>query len=696
MNALGLLALAVVAAPVVTAGPDLADRATALEAPIAEVTVYSDRARIRRRGRHNAGPGVHALQLPDLPGAVLLDTVRLSCKGGRVLRIEVTPVERERTSIDQVVELIEKLEQLRDRDALFVAEESVHREELGLLQSLSPTGPVDEKDRVGRPPLPLRPELYSKVMDFAQRRGAAANAKLFGLALQRRELAREYDRLKREVQRRNLGAFTDRKVQVLALVQSRQAGTLDLELEYFMTGASWRPAYELHYDPAGGKLRLLTAGRVQQATGEEWEAVQMLLSTAIPGQGIEVPELLTWALGEKKEFIPTVRAARMPPVPPRFPPPQPQQTLRAAERAASAELVRQRINELQSLAGLSLDGLAGPQRGDLASVSGVGGLGLRGSGAGGGGVGYGRGVGAVAAAPASPSPRRSRRSSAKESRPRPSPPPAMSRSMVMADAAPMPMEEMADEDEGYYRGSPPPAPGGSSSVPTTSLKLFEPERHRGHRITDSSLPAVLAGGLDYVYRSPSPATIPSTGDQLSVPLSSEVHPAQVQYLATPALKKTAYLQAEVTNRTATPILAGPVNIFIGKDFTGEGKLRTTGPGGLLTLPLGADEDIRLKRTVVPSSETEGMFRKEDVTTYTTTIEVGNYKKRDVHIAILDVYPQAPHEKIKVERVRVSPEPTKGPDEEGIVRWELDLRAGATARIEMVYRIKRPANWQLHQ
>ena len=401
MNVAALLALTVGAAPAVSAGPDLADRATALDAPIAQVTVYSDRARIRRRARHKGGAGVHALRLPDLPGAVLLDTVRLSCKGGRVLRVEVTPVERERTSIDQVEELIDKLEQLRDRDTLLVAEESVYHQQIGMMAALQPAPPVDEKDRVGRAIPPLRPDLYVKVMDFAQQRSAAAGRKLFELALKRRALGREYEKVKREIQRRNLGAFTDRKVQVLALVQSRQGGALSLEMEYFMTGASWRPAYELHYDPAGGKLRLLTAGRVQQGTGEDWESVEMLLSTAIPGQGIEVPEMLTWALGEKKEFVPRVRAARMPPEPPRFPPPKPQQTLRAAERAASADLVRQRINELQSLASLSLDGLGGPQEGALAdalqgvmsgSGSGSGGLGLRGSGRGGGGAGYGRGV----------------------------------------------------------------------------------------------------------------------------------------------------------------------------------------------------------------------------------------------------------------------------------------------------------------
>ena len=38
-------------------------------------------------------------------------------------------------------------------------------------------------------------------------------------------------------------------------------------------------------------------------------AAAMLLSTAIPGRGIDAPELLTWTLGERSEFVPQLRAA---------------------------------------------------------------------------------------------------------------------------------------------------------------------------------------------------------------------------------------------------------------------------------------------------------------------------------------------------------------------------------------------------
>ena len=52
-----------------------------------------------------------------------------------------------------------------------------------------------------------------------------------------------------------------------------------------MPGARWKPAYDLHFASARGQIRVETAAAVEQATGEDWTDVTLLLSTAIPGRG---------------------------------------------------------------------------------------------------------------------------------------------------------------------------------------------------------------------------------------------------------------------------------------------------------------------------------------------------------------------------------------------------------------------------
>lgn len=239
--------------------------------------------------------------------------------------------------------------------------------------------------------------------------------------------------------------------------------------------------------------------------------------------------------------------------------------------------------------------------------------------------------------------------------------------------------------------------GGSRSEPTVTKNLALRDRgYRAPKFRDRMLPAVLAGGLDYVYAAPAKANVPSSNKQLRVPLASETFPVKLFYEATPSLASTAYLRASVRNRRAKPILAGKANIFVRGDFVAEADLKTTGPGGDAELPLGADEDIRITHTLVPATKTEGVFSKDDVTIYTVTIEVGNYKKHDVRVKIFDQLPKTRNEDIEISLVDTKPLTAFGPDAKGILGWEIDVPAGKTTKIIFRYQIERPADWQLQQ
>jgi hypothetical protein len=666
----------------VTAGPGLADEATVAEAPVWDVTVFSDRARVRRRANLDLKAGIMKLRLPDLPGAVMMNTVRVECKGARVLRVETTPVQRERFSIEQVEELIEKLEKLTDQLAILDRETGITSQELGFLQGISPKPPVDESKRVGKPAPPVQVDVWSAVLKFVEERKATCRSELRKFGKKRREMVKNLQKVQREVQRHNLGAFTDRKIQVVAIVQAKSAQKATLDLEYFVPGANWMPAYDIHFDPDRGRVSIHTAGMVQQATGEAWEEVKMALSTAIPGQGIELPELLTWALGEKREFIPRARAARWPQQAARFGRPTPQPTIWEAERAAKLQVLQNRLAKLQRLMSTPVDTGTISSLASAEGTIGLGGLGSRGVGAGGGG--YGRG--AMAATP-KPPPRKYKR---RPRRPRPT-----SRSSAPS-AAPAALDDYEMVEEESVSRSSGRRGKKTARVVQTPLNLFEPTYYRPPRFSDPNLPAVAAGGLDFVYKCPTKATVPSTGKRLRVPLAADTFPVETFYEATPSLMKMAFLKAKVTNKGERPILKGPANVFVNREFTGQGTLKTTGAGGTIELPLGADENIRILRKVIPKTVTEGVFSKDDITTYTTVIEIGNYKKKSIRILVYDQVPKTRNEDIEIEMSKKSPKPSKGPDADGIMTWDLRIPAGKTRTIKFTYKIERPTNWQLTQ
>jgi len=231
----------------------------------------------------------------------------------------------------------------------------------------------------------------------------------------------------------------------------------------------------------------------------------------------------------------------------------------------------------------------------------------------------------------------------------------------------------------------------------TSLALFDRVSYRPQRFSNPNLPAVTAGGLDFIYKCGARVTIPSNGQALKIPISSRKFHAKALYEATPAIKKTAFLKATIENNARLPILKGTANIFMGKDFVGQGVLDTTGPGGQLSLPLGADQDIRLLRKITTETETKGIFTKEDVTTYFITIEIGNYKKRPVRLLVHDQVPRSGNQDIKVKLKSVSPGQNKGPNkDDGVITWAIDLPPGQNRIIKFSYTIERPQNWKLYQ
>jgi hypothetical protein len=658
---------AAVAAEVTPRVPDVAvsagaaEAAPRVEARIAEVTVYSDRARLRRRGRFEARAGVGLLRLPDLPGAALLDTVRVSAGGARVLRVEVTPVERQRPALEQARKLLDELDAANDRAAEVDDQIAATEWEVGLLDRLSPAPPVPEEKREGRKGLLLDATSWWQALDFVGKRSSAERARLVRLADDQRAAYERRDKLRADLSLLDRSAFAGRVVEVLAVIEARAAGPLDVQLEYFMPGARWKPSYDLHYASARGLAHLETAAVVEQTTGEDWEQAALSFSTAVPGRGVDLPELLTWTLGEKGDFVPQLRPQRPPPIEswPAVPAPSVQEgsEARAEERAQVTMRLALATRENRG------DDLQAPEK-----------------------------------TKAAPPPRRKVRMGKMSPMSAPAAPPPS----PLRDAPAISRRAYAESEDLGEEESPPRRffdIARSSSVSYRSVPLALNDSAAPAReapLTDPFLPAVSGGGLDYVYQAPTPATVPSTGKQIHIPLAAQTFAAATFYEATPALAATAFLRARVRNDGSRPLLRGPAVIFGDGELVGQGEIQTTGPRGEIELPLGADQDIRLVRQVVPSSRTTGLIMKSDETVYDVQIQIGNYKKQAATVEVLDLVPKSGSDKIEVKLLGADPAPVAAPDADGTVRFRVDVPAGATRVVRLRYQITRPKDWRLYQ
>lgn len=74
------------------------------------------------------------------------------------------------------------------------------------------------------------------------------------------------------------------------------AGQYDFTISYVTPAASWNPSYDLRVENINKPVSLAYKAKLSQSTGIDWEHVKLALSTSVPSQHNNAPEIKTWFL----------------------------------------------------------------------------------------------------------------------------------------------------------------------------------------------------------------------------------------------------------------------------------------------------------------------------------------------------------------------------------------------------------------
>jgi uncharacterized protein (TIGR02231 family) len=96
--------------------------------------------------------------------------------------------------------------------------------------------------------------------------------------------------------------------EVTATLEASAATRAEVELSYHVPGASWQPLYGLALD--GERLAVTYLAEVAQQTGEDWPAVELVLSTTRRGLHQTLPELRPWYIGHAQPVHRPMAAGR--------------------------------------------------------------------------------------------------------------------------------------------------------------------------------------------------------------------------------------------------------------------------------------------------------------------------------------------------------------------------------------------------
>ena len=271
----------------------------------------------------------------------------------------------------------------------------------------------------------------------------------------------------------------------------------------------------------------------------------------------------------------------------------------------------------------------------------------------------------------------------------PPPPPAAPPSVMAGKASPKREESRTVAFAGLEMSSDEEAP-----PPVSTFSLAPPPAWRPPSYGADS-PVTLASGYDLSFTSLQKETVPSERGSRRVALWAAQWPVTVERKLFPALTSDAYLVAELKNPSTQVLPGGPAQLYVGADPAGTARLKLVSPGEAFTLPLGIDRALKPVRNVQIVEATQGVFTKEEIGTYTVTIELANPYRAPVAVRVADQWPVTDQKDMEVKLVESKPTAIQDA-KKGSLEWRVTIPPQQKQVFSFTYTMKRPRGWQLQQ
>jgi hypothetical protein len=590
---------------------------------ITHVTVYPDSALVTREVEVPAGAGLVELVINPLPEATVASSLYSeSSEGIRVLttRFRSRPVKEDtREEVRKIEDEIHKLQQ----DARKIQSEMKAIESnVGLLAKLesftaASTTHATEKGK-------LDADAAIALAKYLMEGRLEKSKQIVALQEQTQTNSEAMEFANRRM--RNLTSGTSKvERDAVIVVDKTNNGAGKVKLNYLVTAAAWKPQYKFR---SGKNTKDMVAveylAAVMQQTGEDWDRVQITLSTAQPMLNAAPPDLQSLAV----VVVP---------------------------RGAAAQGVT--ASALQS--GLGLGGAGG-------RVSGGPGM------PGGGGLGGPAMPGGAAVPLNSPAEYGAQ---------------AKLPTQKFAVANPLTANTTRDELKkaaDLLRQQAQATYNRNNDVVANELTNYAAVLDQACELCMTST-TTRRGESPRAPKNEGPSVTYHLANRLSVPSRNddqviEVARLEMQpdyfYKAVPVLTPHVYRQANLVNRSEHVLLPGEATMYHGSDFVGRMSLPLVAVGEQFTVGFGAEPQLQVQRQLLDRSR--AMQAGNQILKFEYRILVSSYKGEKVRVQVWDRLPHAEKEAMGVNLLKVSPELCKDPvyvreeRSNNLLRWDLDV------------------------
>jgi uncharacterized protein (TIGR02231 family) len=280
------------------------------ESRIARVTVFPNAANVTRTWQSAVPAGNAVLRLDYLPSG--LDAAGLKAEiavsDGRVLIRDVSLLQGE-SLVDEHPEVIALKNELETLDRsilevqqhLKVSEQRVSYAQ-ALMDSFSKGFGTRESGLHGQEAVAGTWSFYESTYLEHQTKSREVKQTLEPLEAKKKELSKAYQDLRNQVARLTSS--------VEILVEAAASARVSMELKYLVGNAYWQPLYEVRAYPEREKVQVRYQVTLQQNSGEDWNGVELTVSSARASNNTQVPDLYPIRLNQLQPVAPMMMSKR--------------------------------------------------------------------------------------------------------------------------------------------------------------------------------------------------------------------------------------------------------------------------------------------------------------------------------------------------------------------------------------------------
>jgi hypothetical protein len=489
---------------------------------------------------------------------------------------------------------------------------------------------IIKNQQIGGTTVTLKPEELKQSLDFQRQRLAEVLKLQLSLEKEMDEMVKERNKLSDQLAELNKKIDLSTN-EIIVLADVKENSAIPFEITYLVQKAGWYPTYNIRVKDVVSPLSIEMNANVYQTSGENWNNVKLVLSTGNPNENNTKPVLTPWML-----YYVDVNASNY---------------MKQWNIAGADQMLMGRVTDDRGipLAGVSV--LAkGTTNGTVTDANGI--YRIKSSGMYNtiivSYVGYesyefnaGKNFASVALTPRSDN-----------------------LSEVVVTGYGM-SKELAGSVPGIQiRGN---TTIKNKSEPLQIITTFQP--------------------ITTQYEIQEITTVSNDGKMNTISITETSTAAYYEYYTAPKLDEAIYLTAKITNWQDLNLIPGETNLFFEGTYLGKSYLDLSGSSDTLSLSLGSDKGISVKRTLMKDFSTKKFLgnNRTDIREY--EIAIRNNKNVPVNLIIEDQFPISTQKEIEVDDLKY--EGGKLNDETKVITWIYTLEPKLQRKLTLKYSVKYP-------